>query len=321
MTDDIPAPSKGTASTAIITICGFDYRYPDGTQALVDFSFEVRVGEVLGLLGPNGSGKSTLLRLLASGEGDKGDGVEPDGGVVRRWLAIDRPVFRDWLSGRENAIVLFELSGLDRNASVDAADTWIRRFDLEDDDEKPVGAYSSGMRRRLGLAIAFAMDATVTLLDEPLAGLDPAGRTVLAEAISEHRDRGRTIVTSTHDPEFAATYCDRVAFLALGRCRAIGKPRDFLAKTGKGPVLELRFLEGCAPSLDDIAAPPKSVEGAERVEDSLILSVKVPEVAVPEALRWLLDEGVQVRSLEIRKPTLRDAFFQVTGDQLDKVGS
>ena len=321
MTEDISALLRRNESNEIVVIRGFDYRYPDGTQALMDLSFDLRAGEVLGLLGPNGSGKSTLLRLLAGGEGEQLHTTKPDDSRISRWLAIDQPVFLDWLSGRENTVVLLELAGLDGDASGAAADSWLRRFGLGDTERKPVGSYSTGMRRRLGLAIAFAMDATVTLLDEPLAGLDPAGRMVLAEAISRHRERGRTIVASTHDPEFAAAICDRVAFLTLGTCRAIGKPRDFLAKIGRGPLLELRFLEGHVPSLKEIAAPPATVGSVERVGDSLILSVKVPEVAIPEALRWLLEGGVQVRSLEIREPTLRDAFFEVTGEQLHEFGS
>lgn len=302
-------------STVITAIHGFDYAYPDGTEALVNLSLEVQEDEVLGLLGPNGSGKSTLLRVLASGAGTQSD----IGRGVNRWLSIDRPVFRDWLSGRENASVLFELSGLDRSASAETANLWIRRFDLADVGEKPVGTYSSGMRRRLGLAIAFGMDAKVTLLDEPLAGLDPSGRIILANAISEQRHRGRTILVSTHDPEFAATYCDRVAFLALGRCCAIGKPSEFLTKTGKGPLLELQFAEGGLPTLEELGPPPTNVEEVSWGQDSLVLTVKVPEMAAPEALKWLLEAGGKVRSLEIRKPTLRDAFFQVTGEQLDEV--
>ncbi len=316
MTGDNSARSIEAGSTVITAIHDFDYEYPDGTEALVNLSLEVQEDEVLGLLGPNGSGKSTLLRVLASGAGTQSD---IDRGVSR-WLAIDRPVFRDWLSGRENARVLFELSGLDRSASAETANLWIRRFDLADVGEKPVGTYSSGMRRRLGLAIAFGMDAKVTLLDEPLAGLDPSGRIILADAISEQRHRGGTILVSTHDPEFASTYCDRVAFLALGRCRAIGKPSEFLTKTGKGPLLELQFAEGGLPTLEELGSPPTNVEKVSWGQDSLVLTVKVPEVAAPEALKWLLEAGGKVRSLEIRKPTLRDAFFEVTGEQLDEVG-
>ena len=319
MTGDTSARSIEAGSTVITAIHGFDYEYPDGTEALVDLSLEVRADEVLGLLGPNGSGKSTLLRVLANGEGARNDVSNSGEGPISRWLAIDRPVFRDWLSGRENARVLFELSGLDRSASAEAANVWTRRFNLRDVGEKPVGTYSSGMRRRLGLAIAFGMDARVTLLDEPLAGLDPAGRIILANVILEHRYRGRTIIASTHDPEFAATYCDRVAFLALGRCRAIGKPSEFLTKTGKGPLLELKFAEGGLPTLEELGPPPTNIEQVSWGQDSLVLTVKVPEVAAPEALKWLLEAGGQVRSLKIRKPTLRDAFFQVTGEQLDEV--
>ena len=105
MTGDNSARSIEAGSTVITAIHDFDYEYPDGTEALVNLSLEVQEDEVLGLLGPNGSGKSTLLRVLASGAGTQSD----IGRGVSRGLAIDRPVFRDWLSGRENARVLFEL--------------------------------------------------------------------------------------------------------------------------------------------------------------------------------------------------------------------
>ncbi len=292
------------------------YTYPDGSPALRGVSLAVREGETLGLLGPNGSGKSTLLRLLV--EGRDIEFSDAAAAPRARLLALDQPVFRNWLTGRENAVALLELRGLGAGSAAAAAATWLTRFGLDEHAGRPAGAYSSGMRRRLALAVAFASATELTLLDEPLSGLDPGGRGSLGGALADHREEGRTVVFSAHDPEFAGAYCDRVAFLAGGRCRVADTPARLLARIGASPRIEVRFAEGRTPARETLGPPPPTVRGAEWTGDSATFEVRDPRVALPEALAWLIAAGGEVVSVEVREPTLRDAFFEITGRRLDE---
>ena len=294
------------------------YTYPDGSPALRGLSLEVRDEERLGLLGPNGSGKSTLLRLLA-GDAVPGLRRSPDIDRARqRWLAPDQPVFRPWLTGSENAVALLRLRGMESARARDATADGLDRFGLAEDAQRPVGTYSSGMRRRLALAVAFGAVSRLLLLDEPLAGLDPDGRGVLADALAGHRATGGTIVLSTHDPDFAASHCDRVAFIVDGRCEAADAPARLLSRIGARPRVEIRFASGRAPNREALGPPPEGVRLAARRDGSVTLEVEDPGRALPDTLAWVLRAGTPVSSVDVRKPGLADAFVVLTGRRLDR---
>ena len=297
---------------------GLVWTYPDGSRALRGLSLEVREGERLGLLGPNGSGKSTLLRLLAS---DAVPGVRRSAGAARaagRWFVPDQPVFRPWLTGRENAALLLELRGAPPAEARAAAAAFLERFGLSEDADRPAGTYSAGMRRRLALAVAFAAGARLLLLDEPLAGLDPAGRTLLAEALADHGAAGRAVALSAHDPDFAAAHCDRVGFIVDGRCDIVDAPGKLLERVGFRPRVEIRFAEGAAPQRDAFPALPPAVRAVAWPGESVILEVDDPSLALPDALDWVLRGGVSVASVDVRRPTLADAFLLLTGRALQE---
>ncbi|WP_420634662.1 ATP-binding cassette domain-containing protein [Candidatus Palauibacter sp.] len=300
----------------LVTADALGYAYPDGRRALRDLSLDVSAGEVLGLLGPNGSGKSTFLRLLA---GDAAPGIRraPEVDNPRaRWLATDQPVFRRWLSGRENAAALLELRGASVSEARATAAAWLARFGLADDADRPAGTYSSGMRRRLALAIAFGAAPSLLLLDEPLAGLDPDGAAVLATALSGHRADGGTSVLSAHDPGFAAAHCDRVAFIVDGRCEATDTPARLLARVGVRPRVEIHFTEAGPEDASTLEGVPDGVHSAMWGERAVTLEVEDPRHALPDTLSWVLRAGLSVNSVDVRTPTLADAFLVLTGRRL-----
>ena len=302
----------------LVTAHALGYAYPDGRRALRDLSLDVSAGEVLGLLGPNGSGKSTFLRLLA---GDAAPGIRraPEVDNPRaRWLATDQPVFRRWLSGRENAAALLELRGASVSEARATAAAWLARFGLADDADRPAGTYSSGMRRRLALAIAFGAAPSLLLLDEPLAGLDPDGAAVLATALSGHRADGGTSVLSAHDPGFAAAHCDRVAFIVNGRCEAADTPARLLARVGVRPRVEIHFAEAGPEDPSALEGVPDGVHSAMWSERTVTLEVEDPRHALPDTLSWVLRAGLSVNSVDVRTPTLADAFLVLTGRRLEE---
>lgn len=306
------------AVPALVAARGVSYTYPDGSAALYELSLEIRDGERLGLLGPNGCGKSTFLRLLA---GDRVPGLRRDSsvdGARQRWLAPDQPALRSWLSGRENAATLLELHGARPREARAVADAWIERFGLSGDANRPVGTYSSGMRRRLALAVAFGVGPRLLLLDEPLAGLDPEGRAAFAAALADHRDAGGATVLSVHDPGFAAAHCDRVAFIVDGRCEVADAPARLLERIGIRPRVEIRFPAGGHPDRDALEPAPAGVRPVSWGAGSLLLEVGDPSRALPETLAWVLRAGASVASVNVREPGLADAFVILTGRDLEE---
>lgn len=303
---------------ALVAAEELTYAYPDGSPALRGLSLEVREGERFGLLGPNGSGKSTLLRLVA--------GTVPNGlrraagvdGARDRCLVPDQPVFRPWLTGTENAVALLRLRGAPAGKAREAAAAWLDRFGLAEDADRPAGTYSSGMRRRLALAAAFAAEARLLLLDEPLAGLDPGGRDILAAALSDHAASGRTTMFSAHDPDFAAAHCDRIAFIAAGRCAAADTPARLLDRVGVRPRVEIRFAAPAAPDPARLGEPPSGVRPAVWSAETVTLEVDDPRRALPDALAWVLRGDAAIAAVDVRTPTLADAFLALTGRPLEE---
>lgn len=237
-------------------------------------------------------------------------------------LAPDRPVFREWLGGLDNATALLRLGGRTPAEARTAASEWLGRFDLAGAAARRVGTYSRGMETRLGLAVAFASGAPALLLDEPLAALDPAGRALLAGALAEARTARRAILLTTHDPSFAERSCDRVGFMRAGRLVAIDTPAALLAALGEHTRIEVTLTDvragaDAVGATADLDASP-GVRAARALDrDRLVLEVDEASEALPAALERLFRAGVGVRSVRVRPPDLGEAYFAITGTRLE----
>lgn len=201
-------------------------------RVLRGISLEVSQGRIVALRGRNGSGKTTLLRILATR-------LRPSGGRARlfgRDLVKEAPAARrnlaylsvqsgsyGALTARENLRLAATLLGLGPSARerVDAA---LERVGLGADADRLVRVFSSGMKRRVGLARMLLTAAPLWLLDEPYASLDEDGRTLVDELLREARAEGRTVLLASHEPERIAPLVDRVLEIDAGRLRAVATP-------------------------------------------------------------------------------------------------
>ena len=201
-------------------------RHPEYAEALKDISFSVYSGETLGIIGRNGAGKSTLLRLLA-------DIIKPDRGTVRHntrsvamlSLAVS---LMPHLSGRENAIISGIMMGMRRRDIEQSIDEITEFSELGDRMNDPVRTYSSGMKARLGFAVAKQADPDVLLIDEVLSVGDAAFKKKSGEAILARIRSDRTVVLVSHVDLFINEYCDRAIWIEDGVVRASGLPRDIM---------------------------------------------------------------------------------------------
>lgn len=296
--------------TQAITVSGLHKSF-GRTPALDGLDLEVETGEVHGFLGPNGAGKSTTIRvLLGLLRADSGSarilGHDPwnDAVEAHRRIAYvpgDVTLWRN-LSGGEVIDLYGRLrGGLDAARRADLVD----RFEL--DPTKKGRTYSKGNRQKVALVAAFASDVDLLILDEPTSGLDPLMEEVFQACVEEERDRGRTIVLSSHILSEVEELCDRVSIIRRGRTVETGSLADLRHLTRTSVTAEL-------------AGPPNGLARLPGVHDLDIqgqrVRLQVDTAGLDAVLRSLSEVGV--RSLTSTPPTLEELFLRHYQDEVTR---
>ncbi|WNZ09729.1 ABC transporter ATP-binding protein [Streptomyces sp. 11x1] len=273
------------------------------THALAGLDLTVETGEVHGFLGPNGSGKSTTIRvLLGLLRADAGTvrvlGRDPwsDAVEVHRRIAYvpgDVTLWRN-LSGGEVIDLYGRLrGGLDARRRADL----VERFEL--DPTKKGRTYSKGNRQKVALVAAFASDVDLLILDEPTSGLDPLMEEVFQRCVREERDRGRTVLLSSHILSEVEELCDRVSIIRKG------------VTVESGSLADLRHLTRTTVTAE-LAAPPNGLAHLPGVHDLDVqghrVRLQVDTAELNAVLRSLTESGV--RSLTSTPPTLEELFLR-----------
>ena len=236
---------------AIIETEGLTKIY-NGQTAVDDLSFTVVEGEVFGFLGPNGAGKTTmLLMLLGLTEPTRGKvevlGINPTRQPIKvkgmiGYLPENTGFYTD-LDAEQSLRFVADLNGLPRNVAAERIEEALKTVGLEDEAKKKVGAYSRGMRQRLGIAELLVKDPKVAFLDEPTLGLDPDATNRMMELIERLcREKKMTVILSSHMLHLAQRICHRVGIMIKGKMVAEG-PMDRLAKEKLGVGTETYTLE------------------------------------------------------------------------------
>jgi ABC-2 type transport system ATP-binding protein len=290
---------------------------PRETPALRGVTFAVPRGAIVGLLGPNGAGKTTFLSILATLLiPDRGTArvlgldVVRDSMALRRRLnmASGRPSFL-W-SLRVAEIVsfygrLYGLSGAALRARVDAL---IEEYELTPYRRVPYNELSTGLKQRVALAKSLVNDPELLFLDEPTLGLDPdVSVRVRAHIAALRRERGMTIVLTTHYMREAEELCDEVAFIKAGRILDAGSPDELKRRIGLGDVIALR-LEPAVPAW--LAQAP-GVLRCTTAAGWTKCTVDDAEKRLPDLLRQLFAEGLTVRNVRVREPELEEVFVEL----------
>jgi ABC-2 type transport system ATP-binding protein len=222
-----------------LTVDGLARRY-GAVKAVDGISFEVAAGEVFGLLGPNGAGKTTTLEcILGLVRPDAGRiEIEGDADVAharaRIGAVLQATGLPDKITPRE-ALTVF---GAFYPAPL-APQMLIERFGLIEKADAVFDTLSGGQKQRLALALAFAGNPRLLLLDEPTTGLDPQMRREVQDHIAGMREEGRAVLLATHDMAEAERLCDRIAVIARGRIIATGAPRDLIAAAGAATLEDM----------------------------------------------------------------------------------
>jgi ABC-2 type transport system ATP-binding protein len=309
---------------ALVTVLGLRKRYGrDGPEAVQGIDFEVQEGEIFGLLGPNGAGKTTTIGSITTR-------VKPSAGVVivdghdvgrdpvavKRRLAVvpQRPNLDRALTPFENLTFHAAYFGMPRRERRERALALLDTLGLKDRAHDKIDFYSGGMAQRLMIARALMHEPRLLILDEPTTGLDPQSRLFLWDQMAVLRERGVTLILTTHDMLEADRLCDRIAIVDHGRIIALDTPRGLRRLLPAEAGLELALEGGEDPTalFADLAwvrrvdATPASGRWDVRLYGE---SPEAAQEAIAAADRPVLE----LRRIE---GTLEDVFVHLTGHEL-----
>lgn len=273
--------------------------------------------EIFGILGPNGSGKTTTILMLTTLLAPSSGTAEICGYDIQRFPRAVREslsyVPQDMavdvrLTGRENVLMFAELYGVKNPA--EKTEKVLQILELTDRADELAKVYSGGMRRRLELAQALVHDPKVLFLDEPTVGLDVAARKKIWEHIRALKSNGMSIFVTTHYMDEADRYCDRVAIMDKGVIKAIDTPINLKAMISQD-VVTISISGKYSP----IHVP--GVRFAKAESDELIFYAEHGDSALPLIKDALTEQGIQVLSMSVRRPSLDDVFLHLVGTAED----
>ena len=287
--------------------------------ALDDLAFEVPTGQVFGFLGANGAGKTTTMRItLGVLEPDAGQvlwrGVESHKLPRSTWgyLPEERGLYPR-MRVMEQLVFFAGLHGVPAERAKREATAWLRRFRAEDLAGRKAEQLSKGNQQKVQFIAAVLHDPQVMLMDEPFTGLDPVNVMLLREAFLELRDRGRTVVFSTHQMEVAEALCESVAIVDRGRIVVGGPLREVRRSTGRRLV---RISVGDDHRMPWLAGVPGTRIIQPGVERS---SVELDAGTEPEqVLAAAVAAGARVLHFEVVDPTLEQVFIDHVGRPPDE---
>ncbi|HSG87507.1 MAG TPA: ATP-binding cassette domain-containing protein [Candidatus Limnocylindrales bacterium] len=311
-------PSLADPSAPLIRARGLTKRF--GSFTAVDaIDFDVAPGEAFGFLGPNGAGKTSAMRMIGCVSPVTAGtlsvlGLDPtaDAARIKARLGVvpQQDTLDMELSVRENLVIYgryFDLSRAEARRRADALLDFVQLLDRADSQVEPL---SGGMKRRLTIARSLINEPDLLLLDEPTTGLDPQARHLLWDRLYRLKQRGVTLVLTTHYMDEAEQLCDRLVVMDKARIVAEGSPRELIERYSTRDVTELRFGPDVQDALD--GSLDTLADRVERLPDRILLYSNDGEATLVAAR----ESGLEPRTALVRRSTLEDVFLRLTGRSL-----
>ena len=305
-------------TSPLIHARGLTKRFGEFT-AVDAIDFDVAPGEAFGFLGPNGAGKTSTMRMIACVSPVSGGtlrilGLDPttDGPRIRARLGVipQQDTLDTELSVKDNLVIYGRYFGLPRSEAARRADDLLEFVQLSDRAASKVEPLSGGMKRRLSIARSLINDPSLMLLDEPTTGLDPQARHLVWDRLYRLKQRGVTLVLTTHYMDEAEQLCDRLVVMDKAKIVAEGSPRELIDQHATREVTELRFPIGVQETLDG------QLDGlgdrVERLPDRVLVYSDDGEAAAVAAHQ----RGLEPETVLVRRSTLEDVFLRLTGRSL-----
>jgi ABC-2 type transport system ATP-binding protein len=299
----------------IIKVQGLVKRYGDFT-AVDGSEFSVHKGEVFGLLGPNGAGKTTTLEMLVGlRKPDEGKAIVGGFDITRE---LDK--VKEVIGVQLQSTTLFELLTVEEilhlygsfyREHISIPDL-IEDMLLTEKKNSRIKGMSGGQKQRLAIALALVHDPQIIFLDEPTTGLDPQARRTLWDIILRLKERGKTVVLTTHYMDEAHVLCDRIAIMDQGKLIALDTPSELVKNLQSDSAVEFRFDEEADVVLSEI-------EGVKQVgsqKDVHILYTDNLQNTLTSLIAIASEKELKLVDLQTRTATLEDVFIHMTGRRL-----
>ena len=292
-------------------------RYSQHT-ALNDVSINIPKGVIFGLLGPNGAGKTSLIRIINQITGpDEGyvlfDGQKLNQKHIREigYLPEERGLYKKMKVG-EQLLYLAQLKGLSEKEALEKLKAWFIKFDIKTWWTKNVEDLSKGMQQKIQFVATVLHEPQLIILDEPFSGFDPINADLIKNEILELKEKGSTIIFSTHRMESVEELCDHIALINKSEKVLDGAKND-IKERFKTHTYHAEYLGNLVNNSNDF-----QVLNTEKISDNFSTStIKLnPEVPVNQLVRQLIDQ-VELRSFGENIPTMNDIFKMVVNETID----
>jgi ABC-2 type transport system ATP-binding protein len=303
-----------------IAVAGLKKSY-NTFPALDGIGFSIGTGEIFGLLGPNGAGKTTTIRILSGLTKPSAGSVLIMGrDMVREPVAAKRLIgvvpetsnLYPELTCAENLLFAGRLYGLDTKGARAKAGELLASFGLSEKRDAAFGTLSSGMKRRLTVAASLVHEPPVLFLDEPTTGLDVLSARALRDIIRSLKNRGITILLTTHYIEEADRLCDRIAVIVKGRIATLDTPEALKKSVGGERAVDIKAVPRELLKESDLPGLP-GVKRMEWKEDGIRFFVEDMNAFFSALSSFAGDKGVTIESVHTVAPSLEDAFVRITG--------
>lgn len=293
--------------------------------AVNDISLSVKPGEIFGFLGPNGAGKSTTIMILTtllkptSGQAmicgfdvmTNAKKVRENIGYVQQETTVD-----EYLTGRENLMLQAKLNHIPKNEINKRIDELLELIELTDKQDKTVGTYSGGMRKRLDIAGGLLHRPKVLFLDEPTVGLDIQTRRKIWQYIKKIHDEFEiTIFLTTHYMEEADKLCDRIGIIDGGKIQVINSPENMKKAMGNEVISIILEGENHTSFLSEL----KKIEFVTKINgdgSKLTLFASNGTEVIPKIFQISSELKIKITSISLTEPTLDDVFISYTGHEI-----
>ena len=280
--------------------------------AVNQVSFGVEKGQIFGLLGPNGAGKTTTIRMInhilnpdTGHISILGEAVSPKSQERIGYLPEERGLYKK-MKVFDQLMYLTQLKGLSQTAAKIAIEFWLDRFEASSWKKKEVSELSKGMSQKIQFIATVAHDPEIYIFDEPFSGLDPINSEMLKEVILEEKNRGKTILFSTHRMEQVEQMCDDICLFNQGKAVLQGNLQSIKQSFGNNTVLldfigDSEFLN----QLEGVRVNNRSTNFAE---------IRLLEGASPQHILEIAMKHAEIQRFEIVQPSLQDIFISTVND-------
>jgi ABC-2 type transport system ATP-binding protein len=284
-------------------------------RALDDVSIDIPRGQIFGLLGPNGAGKTSLIRIINQITGpDEGevlfDGKPLGPEHISRigYLPEERGLYKKMKVG-EQLLYLAQLKGLSERQAMEKLKEWFIKFDIKTWWTKNVEDLSKGMQQKIQFVATVLHEPDLIILDEPFSGFDPINANLIKDEILELREKGSTIIFSTHRMESVEELCDHIALIHRSK-KVLDGPKKVIKEMFKTHTYHVEY-QGILNDLN----PAYTVLDKKTLEDGFLrANIRIPrDAVVNELVRDLIDH-VNVRAFGENIPTMNDIFIKAVGE-------